>query len=230
MATTTDKKKNSVVSDEPKDETMAKENKDSYDELVSKFNDLNEKYTTLMNFVMKQMTTGTNSTSGEVTLVYMSDSLGIIDKVPGVSLSCTQYGEEFTLPRSQFDQIVGVYRKWFDDGILAVSSRNLDVAAAKGLRTDAEYAVKRSTLDKLATMSPAQITDLWNSCKSDAERLSIVTHYKRKFAENKEPGYRDMQKVFTLNSLSNNGLQVEADEISRGKKKKLVASDFVTTI
>ena len=165
--------------------------------------------------------------NGDVTLVYLSDAPGIINKVPGIVLNCGYYGEEFTLSRHQFDAIVGVYRKWFDMGILAVSRDNIDVAAKKGLKTQDEYYLKPGTLQSIGTMPVESLKKLWNDCKNDNERLSIVSYYKRKFIEGKEPGFHETERVLAMNTLTKQGLKREALEIS-GASLKITPTDFLS--
>lgn len=151
--------------------------------------------------------------STDVTLVYMSDSLGVV-MVNNLVLNCTRFGEEFLLSRSDFDAVVGKYRDWFNRGVLAVSSKNLDVAAAKGLKTDKEYVVTEDKLNRLGTMSLTELEKLWNETNAEAEKINIVTSYKRKFIENKEKGYRDRARVDLLNRLTDGGFNREALELS----------------
>lgn len=162
----------------------------------------------------------------DVTLVYLSDAPGIINKVPGVDLRCGYYGEEFTLSRQQFDAIVGTYRSWFERGILAVSRDNIDVAAKKGLKTQDEYYLKASTLKRLGTMPVDELKKVWKNCSNDNERMSIVTYYKRKFIEGKEPGFRETERVLAMNALTGQGLKREAIEIS-GASLKISPTDFM---
>ena len=163
--------------------------------------------------------------SGDVTVVYLSDAPGVINRVPNLELRCGTYGEEFTLPRAQFDQLVGLYRPWFDKGILAVSRDNLDVAARKGLRTQDEFALKPSQLKRIGTMPIPELRALWDSCVNDNERLCIVMYYKRKFIEGKEPGFREAERVLLMNTLTKQGLKREAIEIS-GASLKIGPTDF----
>ena len=165
--------------------------------------------------------------SGDVTLVYLSDSPGILNKVPGLTLRCGHYGEEFTLSRSQFDQIVGQYREWFNKGILAVSRDNVDVAAKKGLKTQDEYALKPEQLKRIGTMPIEELKKLWAACKTENERLCIIFYYKRKFIEGKEPGFREAERVLAMNSLTKQGFQREALEIS-GAPSKIGPRDFLS--
>ena len=168
-----------------------------------------------------------SSASDDVTLVYLSDSPGIINRVPGITLRCTHYGEEFTLPRYQFDQIVGEYRNWFNEGILAVSRDNVDVAAKKGLKTQDEYALKPAVLQRIGTMPIEELKKLWAACVNENERLSIIFYYKRKFIEGKEPGFRETERVLAMNALTNQGFQREALEIS-GAPSKIGPRDFMS--
>ena len=188
------------------------------EEKLSKMMDAMEamqaKYNALVNAAP---TVSITSPNNDVTLVYMSESLGII-QATNLTLNCTRFGEEFVLSRTQFDEIVGKYRHWFDQGILAVSYRNTDVAAAKGLKTDKEYALDAATLRKIGSMTPEELEKLWNSTPTDAQKISIATYYKRKFIENIDSGFRDRAKIDLLNRLTDGGFSRESAELSGNYK------------
>jgi hypothetical protein len=57
--------------------------------------------------------------------------------------------------------------------------------------------------------------------------MSIVTYYKRKFIEGKEPGFRESERVLLMNTLTKQGLKREAIEIS-GASLKIGATDFAS--
>lgn len=161
-----------------------------------------------------------------VSIVYLCDYDGVINRVPNINLVFHSYGDTVTVSRSQFDAIVGEYRRWFDQGILAVHHRNIDVAAEKGLKTEDEYALSPSVLARIGTMPVEDLKKLWEACKSDTERLSIVSYYKRKFIEGKEPGFRETARVVMMNALTEQGLKREAVEIS-GASLKIAPTDFM---
>ena len=74
--------------------------------------------------------------TSDVTLVYASTSPGyLFVEGSGLSLHCTKYGETFSLSRSQLDALVGKYRAWFDQGILALADKDAAIAAEKGVYT-----------------------------------------------------------------------------------------------
>ena len=150
--------------------------------------------------------------STDVTVVYCSDSMGYA-KISNAEFHFNRFGEEFILNRYQFDELVGKYRHWFDDGRLAVSSRNMDVAIAKGVRTDKEYNLTYAKLSSMGKMNTTQLENLWNSCDCDKQKQSIVTFYKRKFIEG-DIGYTDRAKVDLMNRLTNGGFNRESDELS----------------
>lgn len=159
--------------------------------------------------------------STDVTVVYMSDSLGFI-KVGDLELNATRFGEQFTISRNQFDALVGKYRHWFDNGILAVAPENIHVASMKGLRTSDEYAISYDKLEKLGSMSASEIEKFWNSVSTDAHRKSIATFFKRKYIEGIEPGYKDRARIDTLDRLTNGGFSQERSEINGDGKIKAV--------
>lgn len=163
--------------------------------------------------------------STDVVVVYMSHSLGHMEGKL-FSLDASIFGEEFTLSRGQFDELVGKYRRWFEDGRLAVSYRNIDVAAAKGLPTDRDNGLTVKELHSLGKMSVEQIEKLWEKAQIDSLRMSIVTYYKEKYLAG-EPGYRDRARIDCLNRLTNGGFDPEAQAMS-GRPFKLQPIDLIT--
>lgn len=153
--------------------------------------------------------------STDVVLVYCSDSLGHL-ATAHVDLTFSRWGEQFTLSRSQFDEVVGAYRRWFDEGILAVSGdteEGIKIAAAKGIKTHKEYYLDSKKLEGIGKMSVAQIEDLWNKTTVQKHRESIVTFVKRKFIEN-DPQYHNREKIDLFNRLTQGAFTREQDELS----------------
>ena len=151
----------------------------------------------------------------DVVLVYCSDSLGHL-ATSHVELDFNRWGEEFTLTRSQFDEVVGKYRDWFDEGILAVSGdteAGIKIAAAKGIKTHKEFYLDAQKLERIGRMSVPEIEELWNNTKLRKHRESIVTFVKRKFIE-EDPAYHNREKVDLFNRLTDGGFTREQDELS----------------
>lgn len=162
--------------------------------------------------------------STDVSLVYLSDSLGVVIG-SNCTLNCTRYGEEFVLSRVQFDEIVGRYRSWFDKGILAVSYKNMDVALAKGLKTDKEYALNAQKLMSLGAMSIEELQKLWDETTLPDQKLSIVTFFKRKYIEGADQNYKNREKIDLLNRLTDGGFMREIQELS-GYNLKINPTEF----
>lgn len=163
--------------------------------------------------------TYTQQLTNDVTLVYASVSPGyIFVEGAGLSLHCTRYGESFVLSRSQLDAIIGKYRHWFDQGILAIADKDYKVAVEKGVRTFGELSLSPQQLDRLGDMTSSEIEKLWHSV-DHAQKQGIVGYYKRKFIEN-APGYRDRERVDTLNRLSGDGFLREINELRNDFKYK----------
>lgn len=152
------------------------------------------------------------ASSNDVTLVYCSDSLGYA-KVSNMEINCTRYGEEFVMNRSQFDELVGKYRSWFDRGVFAVSYKNADVASAKGVFTDKELGLDVATLYAIGKMSARELENLWNGLKFANLKESVVCYYKRKFIEG-DPAFQNREKIDLLNRLTDGGFKREQDELS----------------
>jgi len=151
-------------------------------------------------------------TDDSVTLVYCSDSLGFA-KISNMEFNFNRYGEQFKVPRYQFDELVGKYRRWFDEGILAVAPEDYEVAAAKGISTTDEFVLSYKVLSSIGTMSVSAIEELWNNTTKPEHRRSIVTFVKKKFIEG-DPKYRNREKIDLFNRLTNGGFVREQDELS----------------
>ena len=150
--------------------------------------------------------------STDVTVVYCSTSLGYAS-ISNMDLHFNRFGEEFILTRTQFDELVGKYREWFDRGILAVSYKNLDIAAAKGLKTDKDFGLTADKLAKIGKLSVSELEELWNNTTVPSHRQSIVSFYKDKFISG-DPDFVNRAKVDLMNRLTNGGFTREQDEIS----------------
>ncbi len=155
-----------------------------------------------------------SATSTDVTLVYASTSPGyLFVEGSGLSLHCTKYGETFSLSRSQLDALVGKYRSWFDQGILALADKDAKVAGEKGVYTFGQLKLGVDTLNKLGRMTAAEVESLWDSLTMDSQKESLVLFYKQKFIEG-AAGYNDRSKIDMLNRLTNNGFSRESIEAS----------------
>ncbi len=149
--------------------------------------------------------------TSDVTLVYLSNSEGYL-KTISTELYMNSYGEEFTLSKSQFDEVAGKYRRWFERGILAVSHKNMDVAIAKGLPTDADTVLTRDKLNSIGTMSVGEIEDLWNASTLN-QKHCIAAHVKRRFIEG-DGHYANREKIDLFNRLTDGSFRREQDELS----------------
>ena len=163
--------------------------------------------------------------STDVEIVYTSHSMGALSGTT-FNLRASVYGERFVLSRSQFDELVGKYRSWFNRGVLAVSAKNVDVAAAKDLPTEKDNGLTASDLRDLGTMKPEQIEKLWNRVTTDNQRMSIVSYFKERYLEGVE-GYRDRARIDCLNRLTDGGFDAEAQAVG-GRRVKLQPVDFIT--
>lgn len=152
----------------------------------------------------------------DVTIVWMVEWPGYL-KGNNFEYHFSTAGEEIIMPRYVFDELVGKYRAWFNDGRLAVSYKNIDVALSKKLKTDKDYILNAEIISSLGSLKDTELKSLWDSLTTKNEKLSLVTAYKRGFIE-EESGYRDISKVSLLNGLTGGGFARELDELS-GKIK-----------
>lgn len=160
----------------------------------------------------------------DVEVVYTSHSPGHVEGKM-FSFDASVYGETFSMSRAQFDELAGKYRNWFNDGRLAVSHKNIDVAAMKGLRVDTEVGLTVNDLRNMGKMSTEQIEKLWDKVGLDNLRLTIVTYYKDQFSAGAE-GFRDRARIDCLNRLTNGGFDAES-QIVGGKRLRIHATDLL---
>lgn len=152
------------------------------------------------------------SGSDDVTIVHTVERPGALS-INGLDLNFSRIGEEFIISRTQFDQLLGKYRSWFEKGILAVSYKDIDVAAAKGLNTDKELGLDSKTLYSIGDMSPSSLENLWNSLGKKAQKESVAAYFKRKFMEG-DPKFTSYEKVDLMNRLTEGSFRREQDELS----------------
>nr|DAQ20999.1 MAG TPA: hypothetical protein [Caudoviricetes sp.] len=193
------------------DNSVEQENKALKETLSQYQNIITQMQSTIANLQGMMKNSGP-SMSSEVTLVYLSESLGVVS-IDGLTLNCSRYGEQFQVSRIQFDQIVGKYRKWFDDGILAVGDNCVDVAAAKDIKTESEYVLNAKILNSIGKMTASELSKLWDKLTTPEERNSVVLHVKHKLIEG-NPVYKDREKIDLLNRLTNGGFTREQIELS----------------
>ena len=160
----------------------------------------------------------------DIEVVYTSHSPGHLEGKM-FSYDASVYGETFSMSRNQFDELVGKYRHWFNDGRLAVSHKNIDVAAMKGLRVDTEVGLTVNDLRNMGKMSADQIEELWDKVGLDNLRQTMVTYYKDQFLAGAE-GFRDRTRIDCLNRLTNGGFDAESQTVG-GRRLRIHARDLL---
>jgi hypothetical protein len=149
--------------------------------------------------------------STDVRIVYCSESMGYAE-ISTMKLHFNRYGDTYTLNRSQFDELVGKYRHWFDRGVLAVASMNADVALEKGLPLQTEYGLTADTLKSIGKMSATEIEKLWNETTLKAHRDSIICYVKAKIIQG-DRDFKTREKIDLFNRLTDGAFRREQDEL-----------------
>ncbi len=147
----------------------------------------------------------------DVRIVYCSESMGYAE-ISTMKLHFNRYGDTYTLNRSQFDELVGKYRHWFDRGTLAVAKINADIALEKGLPLETDYDLTAGMLKKIGTMSVTEIEKLWNETTLKAHRDSIVCYVKNKIIEG-DRNFKTREKIDLFNRLTDGAFRREQDEL-----------------
>lgn len=129
----------------------------------------------------------------------------------------SKMGEERVLTVQQFEELVGKYRSWFREGILAVSSESEAYARHYGLETDKGLPVKSDFMSKLGDMSMAQLEDIYPRLPHGIQD-SILGMWQRKCRAG-EAKFADIRKLETLNRLSD-GVLTQLIEEENAKRRQ----------
>lgn len=178
------------------------------EELKSKIADL-ERQLADKNAAAPTVTVVTPTT--DVTIVYRSNSEGTV-QIPNLILKFQQFGQEATVNAMQFDEIYGKYYRWFDSGLLSLSPRSKNIAAAKHIKTSDQYGLDASKLEAIGSKDVAYLNKLWTDNPDQSSRITIVSFVKQKIIEG-DGAYRNLEKVDLLNRLTGGAFKQEQKEI-----------------
>lgn len=115
------------------------------------------------------------------------------------------FGQVRSLPYAVAEELVGRYRKLFDEGLLAIGEGSEKYADQFDVKTTKDYAFMGSDFVKrLGTMDVYELEKIYNKL-CDSLRGFILEYFKRKIIE-KDPAFNDIHKIEVLNRLSNGAM------------------------
>lgn len=167
-----------------------------------------------------------NNPSDSVTVVHM------VERAPGLkthielsnmTIDFRSFGEERTLPRMVFEELIGKYRRWFELGILAPGPNAGDIAAMYNLTVSNKMGITTETIKKIPKMSVTDLETLYNKL-GKAHQQYILEIFRRGVLENK-PDFRDIHKLEMLNRVSDGALDsvltdIKVEQTRASKQKK----------
>jgi len=134
-------------------------------------------------------------------------------------LDFTFFGEERMVRFTEFEELVGKYKRWFEETILALSDEDSDLIDKYRLTKLENIALKSNQLSNIKNLSLKDLEDLYNKVSKSHKRL-ITRKFVHGYYELKEMEYGDRKKIDLLNELSGGALQNMLDDLIYKAKKK----------
>ena len=162
----------------------------------------------------------------EVTVVHLvqrDSGLRTHIQLSNMTIDFRNFGEERVLPLMVFEELVGKYRSWFEDGILAPGPEAGDIARRYGIKVSSEFGINKDLLAKLPNMDLYELEKFFESVGS-VHRELILEQFRRGCIKN-DPKYKDIHKLEMLNRVSNGALDSVLLDITVERKKKALEEE-----
>lgn len=170
----------------------------------------NKQMTDLMNLVLQMQVAqqaGTPAAKSDeewikiVHLVGRAEGLSTYIKLSNLEVQLTDFMEERSLTKQQFEELLGKHRKWFNEGILSVANGYESIAKKYGLKTAKDYPMNSEFIQRLGTLSIADIENMYEKLP-ESGRDFILSYWARK-VEAGDSKFKDIRKLESLNRMSN---------------------------
>lgn len=177
--------------------------KADFDELVEKYNKLEDMLTKLME--KKEETPATsaiNRMDTPCTLIHLMErdpSLPTTMVVNGMTYYFTSFGERKLFRWSDMSNILSKYRTWFNQGIIALGSD------CKQFRNEIPSDIKtlnfpERVYNQIASLPIDEFENFLDGLNKE-QRVQVASSWRMKYIRN-IPGFRDMAKVKMLNKYT----------------------------
>lgn len=207
-------------------ETVIKDNKDL------KIEALEKQIQELMMLMLKKQSGGEDTlntsnprSSDDVKIVHLVErapGLKTHIKLSNLVINMTSFGEERTLTLSQFEELVGMYRSWFEQGIIAPGAGLENLASRYGLKTVKDYNISKEFITKLGIMNIYELEDFFTKL-GEGHRQFILEYWQRRVIA-KDPAFKDVHKIEMLNRVSNGGLRNVLLDLETEKERERIAA------
>lgn len=137
----------------------------------------------------------------------MSHNLSTYIKLSTTKRNLRKAGEVVRFSINDFEELVGLYRRFFDKGILAVSSKDMDFAEMYDLPIWDDKNKKTYTskiLKEVPTYDFEKLKNFYNDL-SETSKTSFLSFWLGK-VYSKEEGYYDVEKLGWLKNIANTGI------------------------
>lgn len=137
----------------------------------------------------------------------MSHNLSTYIKLSTTKRNLRKAGEIVRFNINDFEELVGLYRRFFDKGILAVSSKDMDFAEMYDLPIWDDKNKKTYTskiLKEVPTYNFEKLQNFYNDL-SESSKTSFLSFWLGK-VYSKEQGYYDVEKLGWLKNIANTGI------------------------
>ena len=137
----------------------------------------------------------------------MSHNLSTYIKLSTTKRNLRKAGEAVRFSINDFEELVGVYRRYFDKEILAVSVKDVDFAELYGLpiwdeKNKSVFTSK--VLKEVSSYNSEQLRDFYNKL-SEASKSSFLAFWLGK-VYSKEKGFYDVEKIGWLKNIANTNI------------------------
>lgn len=157
-----------------------------------------------------------------VHLVERAPGLKTHIKLSNLVINMTSFGEERTLTLSQFEELVGMYRNWFEQGIIAPGAGLENLASRYGLKTVKDYNISKEFITKLGVMNIYELEDFFTKL-GEGHKQFILEYWQRRVIA-KDPHFKDIHKIEMLNRVSNGGLRNVLLDLETEKERERIAA------
>lgn len=126
-------------------------------------------------------------------------------EIPSRTIDFYNFGEVRSIRYSEFQELIGKYKSWFDKNIIALSAKDSALALKEGLVTDDQIPLKRSQVESLMNLTLEELEKLYNSL-SESHKRFITRSWAYGYYEIGD-GYKNGIKIELLNKLSNGAME-----------------------
>lgn len=153
--------------------------------------------------------TAKNSLSDEITIVHLKEcGKGFTThiKLSTITLDFSRFGEERTIYRSQFEELVGSYRRFFEQGVIALGDGFEDLAEKYGIKAVSQYGyLTPDFYNNIMKLNSYELEEVFKKL-SKGHKAFVLEYFNRKIIEG-DPRVKDSTKIELLNRLSGGAMQ-----------------------